>query len=109
MSRRLAKIELDPADRASVGAAQRYARNMPIQGTSADILKRALRLLHDRIRETSARLVNIVHDEIVVECAAADAEKTRDILVDAMTRAGEEFLKRVPVKVDAAIADEWTK
>ncbi|QQS32042.1 MAG: hypothetical protein IPM50_10195 [Acidobacteriota bacterium] len=109
MSGRLAKIELDPADRASVGAAQRYARNMPIQGTSADILKRALRLLHERIRETSARLVNIVHDEIVVECAAADAETTRDILVDAMTKAGEEFVKKVPIKVDAAIADEWTK
>ena len=47
---------------------------MPIQGTSADILKRALRLLHDDIRDTSAKLVNIVHDEIVVECDADKAE-----------------------------------
>ena len=33
-------------------AAQRYAKNMPIQGTPADILKRALRLLHDDLRGT---------------------------------------------------------
>jgi DNA polymerase-1 len=82
---------------------------MPIQGTSADILKRALRLLHDDIRETSARLVNIVHDEIVVECDTADAADTARILESAMTRAGEQFVKRVPIKADVRVSDEWCK
>ncbi len=108
-SGRLARISFDPTQRSSVGAAQRYAKNMPIQGTSADILKRALRYLHDDIRDTSARLVNIVHDEIVVECDAADADETAMKLSSAMMRAGEGFVRHVPIKVDAHVADEWSK
>jgi DNA polymerase-1 len=108
-SGRLARMNFDPNDRGSIGAAQRYAKNMPIQGTSADILKRALRLLHDDIRETSAMLVNIVHDEIIVECDAAEAEQTAKTLESAMLRAGEQFVSRVPIKVDVQTSDEWTK
>jgi len=108
-SGRMARISFVDNDRGSIGGAQRYAKNMPIQGTSADILKRALRLLHDDIRETSARLVNIVHDEIIVECDATDAEKTKGMLESAMTRAGEQFVSRVPIKVDIHVADEWCK
>ncbi|HRI03290.1 MAG TPA: DNA polymerase [Pyrinomonadaceae bacterium] len=108
-SGRLARFSFDENDRASLGSAQRYAKNMPIQGTSADILKRALRLLHDDIRDTSAKLVNIVHDEIVVECDATDADQTAATLESAMLRAGAEFVSKVPVKVDVHTADEWTK
>ncbi|MEO6654897.1 MAG: DNA polymerase, partial [Pyrinomonadaceae bacterium] len=108
-SGRLARMKFDVNDRGSVGAAQRYAKNMPIQGTSADILKRALRLLHDDIRDTSAKLVNIVHDEIIVECDAAEAEQTARTLESAMLRAGAEFVTKVPIKIDVHIADEWTK
>ena len=108
-SGRLAKFTIDENDRASVGAAQRFAKNMPIQGTSADILKRALRLLHDDLRGSSGKLVNIVHDEIVVECDAAEAETISAKLESAMLRAGRDFVKKVPVKVDAHIADDWTK
>ncbi len=108
-SGRLAKFTFDENDRASVGAAQRFAKNMPIQGTSADILKRALRLLHDDLRGSSGKLVNIVHDEIVVECDAAEAETVSAKLESAMLHAGRDFVKKVPVKVDAHIADDWTK
>lgn len=108
-SGRLARINFDASDRSSIGSAQRYARNMPIQGTSADILKRALRLLHDDIRGTSAGLVNIVHDEIVVECDNADAEQTASVLESAMVRAGQQFVTRVPIKVDVHIACDWAK
>lgn len=108
-SGRLARMSFDPNDRAATGAVQRYAKNMPIQGTSADILKRALRLLHDDIRSTSARLVNIVHDEIIVECDADAAQQTAETLESAMLRSGEQFVSSVPVKVDVQIANEWTK
>ncbi len=108
-SGRLARFRFDENDRASVASAQRYAKNMPIQGTSADILKRALRLLHEDIRPTSAKLVNIVHDEVIVECDVADAEQISKILESSMLRAGEQYVKRVPIKIDAHIADEWTK
>jgi DNA polymerase-1 len=108
-SGRLAKFNFDENDRASLAAALRYAKNMPIQGTSADILKRALRLLHNDLRGTSGKLVNIVHDEIIVECDVSDADSTAKLLESAMLRAGREFVSRVPVKIDVHIADEWTK
>ena len=108
-SGRMLRLRFDESDRQQVSSARRYGVNMPIQGTSADILKLALRLLHDSIRGTSAKLVNIVHDEIIVECDAAEAEATADRLEKAMCAAGEQYVKKVPVKVDAKIADEWAK
>lgn len=108
-SGRMYKFRFDEGDRASIGAAQRNGKNFPIQGSSADILKRALHLLHNEINGTSARLVNIVHDEIILECDAAEAEITCQRLEKAMCTAGEEYVKKVPVKVDAHVHDEWTK
>ncbi len=108
-SGRIARFRFDENDRSSLAAAQRYAKNMPIQGTSADILKRALRLLHDDIRPTSAKLVNIVHDEIVVECDAAESDHIAGILEGAMAKAGAQYVSRVPIKVDVHVSDEWSK
>lgn len=108
-SGRLLRLRFDETDRGQIAAAKRYGVNMPIQGTSADILKRALRLLHDNISGTSGRLVNIVHDEIIVECDAAEADETAKRLESAMCKAGEEFVKAVPVNVDVHISDEWSK
>ncbi|MBA4123901.1 MAG: hypothetical protein H0X72_15770 [Acidobacteria bacterium] len=108
-SGRLARFRFDEEDRKAISLAQRNGKNMPIQGSSADILKRALHLLHQKISGTSARLVNIVHDEIIVEADAAEAEATADKLEKAMCAAGEEYISRVPVKVDVKISDEWTK
>jgi DNA polymerase I len=106
---RMMRFRFDEEDRAQIAAAQRNGKNFPIQGTSADILKRALHLLHEKLRGTSGRLVNIVHDEVIVECDAAEAEAIQKKLEDAMCAAGEEYIKKVPVKVDSKIADEWAK
>ncbi|MGH9945268.1 MAG: DNA polymerase, partial [Pyrinomonadaceae bacterium] len=106
---RLARFNFDPEDRQAASLVQRNGRNMPIQGASADILKRALRLLHDKLRDTNACLVNIVHDEIVVETNAADAEEIVRAVEASMCAAGEEFVTRVPIKVESVIADEWVK
>lgn len=108
-SGRLLKLSFDETDRQAVGAARRYGVNMPIQGTSADILKLALRRLHDAIRGTSAKLVNIVHDEIIVECDDADQEATAMALGQSMSEAGAEFVRSVPIKIDARVADSWAK
>ena len=88
---------------------QRNGKNTPIQGTSADILKRALRLLKEELRETNAKVVNIIHDEIVVEADADQAEDVAEKVERVMRVAGEEYLKTVPVKVETEIADEWIK
>ncbi|HEV7375551.1 MAG TPA: DNA polymerase [Pyrinomonadaceae bacterium] len=108
-SGRLARFRFDSEDRQAMSLAQRNGKNTPIQGSSADILKRALRLLHDELRDTTACIVNIVHDEIVVE---ADMDETQTIakkVEDAMCAAGEEYVKKVPVKVETEISDEWVK
>lgn len=108
-SGRLMRLRFDGNDRRQVSSARRNGVNMPIQGTSADILKRALRLLHNGLRGTSGKLVNIVHDEIIVECDTSEAQKTAEILENSMCSAGNEYLDNVPVRVDVSIADDWTK
>ncbi|HXD33450.1 MAG TPA: DNA polymerase [Pyrinomonadaceae bacterium] len=108
-SGRLVRFRYDDQDRQQISMTQRNGKNTPIQGTSADILKRALRLLEDDLRGTTAKIVNIIHDEIVVE---VDADEASDIAVRverAMCAAGEEYLHTVPVKVETEIADEWVK
>ena len=108
-SGRLVKFNYDPSDRQQISMTQRNGKNAPIQGTSADILKRALRLLNDELRSTSGKIVNIIHDEIVVEADEAEAAIVAAKVERAMCAAGEEYLHDVPVKVESQIACEWTK
>ena len=108
-SGRLVRFRYDENDRQQISMTQRNGKNTPIQGTSADILKRALRLLKDQLRGTNAQIVNIIHDEIVVE---TDADEAPDVAVkveQVMCAAGREYLQTVPVKVETEIADEWVK
>jgi DNA polymerase-1 len=108
-SGRLARFRFDPDDRQAVSMIQRAGKNTPIQGTSADILKRSLRLLHDQLRGTNAQLVNIVHDEVVVEADAGSAADVAKLVEDAMCAAGEEYVSSVPINVEIEVADEWVK
>ena len=108
-SGRLVRFRYDDQDRQQISMTQRNGKNTPIQGTSADILKRALRLLKDELRDTNAKIVNIIHDEIVVEADADNAQEIAQKVERAMCVAGEEYLKTVPVKVETEIAEEWVK
>jgi DNA polymerase I-like protein with 3'-5' exonuclease and polymerase domains len=108
-SGRLVRFRYDDKDRQQISMTQRNGKNTPIQGTSADILKRALRLLKDELRDTNAQIVNIIHDEIVVEADAGNAQEIASKVEKVMCTAGEEYLKTVPVKVETEIADEWVK
>ncbi len=108
-SGRLVRFRYDDQDRQQISMTKRNGKNTPIQGTSADILKRALRLLKDELRDTNAKIVNIIHDEIVVEADAAEAQTVAEKVERVMCAAGEEYLKTVPVKVETEIADEWVK
>src|SRR5688572_7728762 len=108
-SNRMLRLRFDEHDRQQVASARRYGVNMPIQGTSADILKRALRLLHDSLQGTRGRLVNIVHDEVIVECDAGEVKEIAGKLEKSMCDAGAEYLTKVPVAVEVHISDEWSK
>jgi DNA polymerase-1 len=108
-SGRLVRFRYDENDRQQVSMTQRNGKNTPIQGTSADILKRALKLLKEELSGSSAKIVNIIHDEIVVEVNDSEAEVTAEKVERVMCEAGAEYLKTVPVKVETEIADEWVK
>ena len=87
---------------------ERVALNMPIQGTAADIIKAAMVRVDARMRaeKLQARLLLQVHDELIVECPAAEAETVKAILVDEMEHVVD---YRVPLLVDAKIGASWAE
>jgi DNA polymerase I len=106
---RLWVFRLEGLDRAQLAQIRRLGKNAPIQGTSSDIFKRAMKLVDDALQGTDAQIVHSIHDEVVVECAEGIAEETARRVAQAMAAAGEEFLTAVPVIVDAKVADAWLK
>jgi DNA polymerase-1 len=89
---------------------ERQAKNAPIQGTSADMTKMALVNIHANLAKYGERafLVNSVHDEIIAEADDSVAEVVKQIIINQMVTAGQYFLKRVPVLVEAKVATSWT-
>jgi DNA polymerase I-like protein with 3'-5' exonuclease and polymerase domains len=82
--------------------------NTPVQGTGADGLKAAMALLWERRADCPSALpVLFVHDEIVVECDAADAERAKAWLTRAMMDGMTPFADPVPVAVEAAVLRTW--
>ncbi len=87
---------------------ERVALNMPIQGTAADIIKAAMVRVDARMRaeHLQARLLLQVHDELIVECPAEEAETVKAILVEEMEHVVD---YRVPLLVDAKIGASWAE
>ena len=85
---------------------ERVARNAPIQGTAADIIKLAMIRVYKRLREElpTARLILQVHDELIVECDKADADYACRILSEEMQNAAD---LKVKLTADAAIGKNW--
>ena len=73
----------------------RLARNVPIQGTGADIAKLALCKIYANLSRSKldASLVNMIHDEFVVECHEKDHEEVKILVQEAMSEA---FLAIIP-------------
>lgn len=106
---RLIRYEYDRNDKGQWAAVGRNGTNAPVQGGNADITKRALALLWDKIKGSGVEIVNIVHDEIVLDSPKNSAEWAAHALEKSMREAAEEVIRRVPVAVDAIIADAWLK
>ncbi|WP_448583416.1 bifunctional 3'-5' exonuclease/DNA polymerase [Thermocrinis sp.] len=87
------------------------AVNYPIQGTGADLLKLSVLVFDAEVRRENVRasVVNLVHDEIVVECKEEEGMKVAELLERAMKRAGGIILKKVPVEVEVAVKERWEK
>ena len=73
------------------------------------MLKIAMASLFLLLEPSGVKLVNCVHDELVFECKAAEADEIGEIVKTEMERAGSLFLKDLPCVVDVTIADFWKK
>ena len=87
---------------------ERVALNMPVQGTAADIIKLAMVNVYRRLRDEKlcAKLILQVHDELIVECPAEEAERVRAILCEEMEHA---VSLTVPLTVEANIGHSWAE
>ncbi len=99
----------DPEYNKKRSSIERQGKNSPIQGTNADMTKLALIGLNEALQGYDARVVNTVHDEIVVEAREDQAEAVCKIVEHEMVKAGGKLIKLVPVVADAKIADYWSK
>lgn len=85
---------------------ERVARNMPIQGTAADIIKIAMIRVYHRLKDENmqAKLILQVHDELIVEAPEAEAQKAAQIVSEEM---GNACKMKVRLKSDANIGKTW--
>ena len=89
------------------GRAEREATNLPIQGTAADILKRAMIDVHRALPSVAggrARMILTVHDELLFETPKEAADDTAALVRQHMEHA---VTLNVPLEVDLGIGDSW--
>jgi len=88
--------------------AERTAINAPMQGTAADIIKRAMITVQGWIAENSdaCKMIMQVHDELVFEVAESEIERSRDRIAELMTGAAE---LSVGLEVDAGVGQNWNQ
>jgi DNA polymerase I len=105
--RRLYLPEINDRNKMRQQAAERTAINAPMQGTAADIIKRAMIDVHHWLADPDApdaRIVMQVHDELVLEVADGDADRLRAALCERMAAAAA---LKVPLLVDVGVGDNW--
>ena len=106
IGRRRYIADIRAANRQLRFAAERMAVNMPIQGGAADIMKQAMILVDEALREAGlhSRILLQVHDELLLEAPAGEVDDLVALLRDRMGAA--EALK-VPLDVDVKVGDNW--
>ena len=87
---------------------ERVARNMPIQGTAADVMKLAMIRVYARLKEElpEAKLLLQVHDELIVECPAAQADAAARILKEEMEGT---VRYSVPLTAETGVGANWAE
>ena len=80
--------------------------NTPVQGGCADVMKRAILLLAERLPQW-ARIVSTVHDELILEAPESDAPAALALVESAMIEAMTTLFPTVPVEVEAKICKRW--
>ena len=98
--------ELNAANYIQRSFGERAAMNSPIQGTAADIIKMAMNRVMRRLSADvpDAKMVLQIHDEILIECKEADADRVADILRTEMAAAAD---LKVELETDCHIGRDW--
>ena len=108
MGRRLYLNEINAANGLRRQAAERAAINAPLQGSAADIIKKAMidinTFLDKELPQT--RMIMQVHDELIFETPKADAEEILNLMKDMMEKAVK---LDIPLIADAAIGQNWNE
>lgn len=93
------------------GKISRLSRNAPIQGTSGSMTKLAAIMLKKELQEKNLYkkvwIVNLVHDEIVIETSEKYIEVASKLLTKCMEDAGKVFCKTIPMVAEAVVSDYW--
>ncbi len=85
-------------------AAERAAANMPIQGTEADLMKKAMIIVEKKLEGIGEQVLQI-HDSILVECPESEADKVSEILKDTMESIAPEL--KIKLQVDVHVGKNW--
>ena len=98
--------ELTASNKMLQGFGERVAKNMPIQGTAADIIKIAMVRVYNRLQKENlrAKLIMQVHDELIVECPENEEERVALILKEEMESA---FKLKVPLTAHLGYGKSW--
>lgn len=96
--------DLDSKNRRVREATERMAINMPIQGTAADLIKLAMVKLEPKLGALGARLLLQVHDELVVEAPAEEAEAVAALVRETMEGV---WPLEVPLVAEVGIGENW--
>jgi DNA polymerase I len=104
--RRLYLPDINARNKMMQQAAERTAINGPMQGTAADIIKKAMIAVDQSLIESSfdAKIIMQVHDELVVEALETQVDEVQAMLVDRMMNAAK---LDVPLLVEAGMGDNW--
>ncbi len=106
LGRRRPILDIDSRNRVAKAQAERLAVNTVIQGSAADLIKRAMIALDRRIREENLpmRMLLQVHDELVFESPRTEVDRMRPIILSEMSNA---MKLGVPLKVDSGVGTNW--
>ena len=98
--------EINSKDVAARNRAEREAMNTPLQGTAADLIKRAMVKLHARLEreQLRTRIILTVHDELVCEAPEEELSPASEIVKTEMEGA---FTMRVPLRVGLGVGNNW--
>ena len=108
MGRRLYLNEINAANGLRRQAAERAAINAPLQGSAADIIKKAMLDIDELLLNEmpDVKMIMQVHDELVFECPKENADSVMEKMKDTMEQTVE---LNIPLIAEAAIGSNWNE